>query len=67
MISLYVYLGSFGVSLLQEGLTPRKIALQLVGLVLAIGAAAYTTRVTQKALKPECLADEEAQAIESSS
>ncbi|HIK16974.1 MAG TPA: TVP38/TMEM64 family protein [Leptolyngbyaceae cyanobacterium M33_DOE_097] len=66
MISLYVYLGSFGVSLLQEGLTPRKIALQSVGLVLAIGAAAYTTRVTKRALTPECPVDEEPQAVESS-
>jgi len=59
MISLYVYLGSFGVSLLQEGLTPRKIALQSMGLILAIGAVVYTTHVTQKALTPECPADEE--------
>jgi uncharacterized membrane protein YdjX (TVP38/TMEM64 family) len=54
VITLYVYLGTFGVSLLQEGLTPRKIILQAVGIVLAIGAAVYTTRITRKALTPEC-------------
>ncbi|MBD3884666.1 TVP38/TMEM64 family protein [Phormidium tenue FACHB-886] len=54
VIALYVYLGSFGVALLQEGLTPRKLALQSVGIVLAIGAALYTTRIARKALTPEC-------------
>ena len=54
IIALYVYLGSFGVRLLQEGLTPGKIALQSFGAVLAIGAALYTTRLARKALTPVC-------------
>lgn len=52
VIGIYVYLGSFGVSLLQEGLTPRKVALQAAGVVLAIGAVFYTTRLARKALTP---------------
>lgn len=58
VITLYVYLGSFGVSLLRNGMTPEKIALQLGGLVLAIAAALYTTRLTRQALKPECPVEE---------
>jgi uncharacterized membrane protein YdjX (TVP38/TMEM64 family) len=54
VIVLYVYLGSFGLSLLQEGLTPRKLALQAAGAVLAIAAALYTTRLARKALTPQC-------------
>ena len=57
VIGLYVYLGSFGVRLLQEGLTPGKLALQSVGALLAIAAAFYTTRLTRKALTPECAAE----------
>lgn len=66
VISLYVYLGSFGVRLLTDGLTPGKLALQSVGLVLALGAGIYTTRLTKKALKPKCSApepDRQAQAV----
>lgn len=58
VIALYVYLGSFGVALLQDGFTPQKLALQSVGLVLAIGAAIYTTRVARKALTPSCPAED---------
>lgn len=58
VITLYVYLGSFGISLLQEGLTPRKLALQSVGIILAIGAALYTTRIARKALTPDCPLEE---------
>ncbi|MDX2214140.1 MAG: TVP38/TMEM64 family protein [Oculatellaceae cyanobacterium bins.114] len=54
VIALYVYLGSFGISILKTGVTPEKIAIQSVGLLLAIGAAIYTTRLTRKALMPEC-------------
>lgn len=66
VISLYVYLGSFGVRLLTDGLTPGKLALQSVGLVLALGAGIYTTRLTKKALKSKCSAPEpnrQAQAV----
>ncbi|XGV98585.1 MAG: TVP38/TMEM64 family protein [Leptolyngbya sp. BL-A-14] len=62
VIGIYVYLGSFGVSLLQEGLTPRKLALQSAGVVLAIGAALYTTRLARKALKPACEQENSTQA-----
>lgn len=58
IIALYVYLGSFGISLLQEGLTPRKLALQSVGIILAIGAALYTTRIARKAMTPDCASEE---------
>ncbi len=55
VIALYVYVGAFGMRLLShDGLTPGKIALQLVGVVLAIGAAAYATRLTRQALTPSC-------------
>ncbi|MBD2460616.1 TVP38/TMEM64 family protein [Oscillatoria sp. FACHB-1407] len=57
VIALYVYLGSFGASLLSSEVTPGKIALQLAGLLLAIGAALYTTRLTRKALAPPCPAN----------
>jgi uncharacterized membrane protein YdjX (TVP38/TMEM64 family) len=53
VITLYVYLGSFGLSLvLDDELTPEKVALQGVGAVLAMIAAWYTTRVTRQALNP---------------
>jgi uncharacterized membrane protein YdjX (TVP38/TMEM64 family) len=54
VIALYVYLGSFGVRLLEGGLTPGKLALQSAGVALAVGAASYTTRVVQKASAPQC-------------
>lgn len=58
VISLYVYLGTFGVALLQEGLTPRKLILQAVGIIFAIGAGVYTTRIARKALTPDCPSEE---------
>lgn len=54
VISLYVYLGSVGMSMFQGGLTPPKLALQSGGAVLAVGAAVYTTKMAQKALNPKC-------------
>lgn len=54
VLALYVYLGSFGVSLLKGGLSPGKLILQAVGLVLAIAAAFYTTRLVRKNLVPNC-------------
>ncbi|MEA5451852.1 TVP38/TMEM64 family protein [Leptolyngbya sp. CCNP1308] len=53
VITLYVYLGSFGVALFQDGLTTEKLALQGGGAVLAIAAGWYTTNLTRKALQPE--------------
>jgi uncharacterized membrane protein YdjX (TVP38/TMEM64 family) len=54
VIVLYTYMGSFGLSLFHQDFTPGKLALQVGGLILAIAAALYTTRVTKRALKPEC-------------
>jgi uncharacterized membrane protein YdjX (TVP38/TMEM64 family) len=50
VITLYVYMGSFGISLFDNRPTPGKLALQLVGLLLAIVAAVYTTRLVRKTL-----------------
>lgn len=61
VIALYVYLGSFGISLLQEGFTPEKLALQSVGFVFAVMAGFYTTRIVRKALSFECSTDTSAQ------
>lgn len=58
VIVLYVYLGSFGVSLFRSEITFQKVALQAGGAVLAIAAAIYTTRLANKALQPECPAEE---------
>ena len=59
MIAVYVYLGSFGVSLLQGGLTPGKVALQVVGVALAIAAGWYMTRLVRRSLNPECPVEEQ--------
>jgi len=58
VLALYVYLGSFGSSLLRGGLTPGKLVVQAVGFAFAIVAAFYTTRLVQKSLKPSCPVDE---------
>jgi uncharacterized membrane protein YdjX (TVP38/TMEM64 family) len=58
VIALYVYLGSFGGSLIDNRPTPGKLALQLTGLALAIGAAVYTTRLTRKVLSGEYATEE---------
>lgn len=70
VIALYVYLGSFGGRLLTDGLTPGKLALQSVGLLLALVAAIYTTRLARKALTSECPPEEsnqQAQAVSQNS
>ncbi|HEY9876880.1 MAG TPA: TVP38/TMEM64 family protein [Leptolyngbyaceae cyanobacterium] len=54
VITLYAYLGSFGTYLLNGEITVQKVALQVVGLILAVIAALYITRVTRKALSPTC-------------
>lgn len=53
VISLYVYLGSFSSSMLEGDLTPEKLALQVVGVLLAICAALYTTRLAKKQLSSQ--------------
>lgn len=55
VITLYVYLGSFGVALFHEGLTAEKLALQGGGAVLALSAGWYTTNLTRRALNPDDL------------
>lgn len=60
VILLYVYLGSFGLSLFTGNLTPQKLALQAVGLAVTIVMAIYTTRFAKKALTPTCSASEDA-------
>lgn len=54
VITLYAYLGSFGTYLLNGEITLQKVALQAVGLVIALIAALYITRITRKALTPPC-------------
>ncbi|MBD2257992.1 TVP38/TMEM64 family protein [Pseudanabaena sp. FACHB-2040] len=54
VILLYAYLGSFGTYLLNSEITVEKIAIQVVGLVLALGAALYVTRLTRRAIIPQC-------------
>ncbi|MFQ4137104.1 TVP38/TMEM64 family protein [Nodosilinea sp. PGN35] len=60
VILLYTYLGSFGTSLLSDEVTPENLLLQGFGLLLALGAALYTTRLVRKALIPQYPMDEEA-------
>lgn len=54
VISLYVYIGAMGINFFTDDISVGKIGLQLVGLLLAISAAFYTTKTVQKALTPEC-------------
>ncbi|MBD0334559.1 MAG: TVP38/TMEM64 family protein [Cyanobacteria bacterium Co-bin13] len=54
VILLYAYLGSFGTYLLNGEITVEKVAIQVVGLVLALGAALYVTRLTRRAIIPQC-------------
>lgn len=61
VITLYVYLGSFGAKLLTDGLTPPKLALQTLGLGLAVTAGFYTTRLTQQAMAEPCPAEDSEQ------
>lgn len=57
VISLYVYLGSFGSFLFAGKLTPQKLALQALGLLVTMGAAFYTTHFAKKYLTPKCPTD----------
>ncbi|MEM8780489.1 MAG: TVP38/TMEM64 family protein [Cyanobacteria bacterium P01_G01_bin.49] len=52
IVSFYVYMGYFGMNLLGNNTKPSVLALQSVGLVIAIGVAIYTTHLAQKALSP---------------
>jgi hypothetical protein len=50
VIMLYAYMGSFGTYLLGDEITLEKVVIQGAGLLLAIGAALYTTRLVRKAM-----------------
>ena len=58
VIVFYTYFGSFGASLFQDEITQGDILLQGVGLVLALTAGFYTTRLVRKALIPPREKDE---------
>ena len=66
VIALYAYLGSFGTYLLSSEITIEKVAIQGVGLLLALGAALYVTSLVRKALIPQCPAKEPDKEPESS-
>lgn len=51
VIVLYVYLASFSTFVFSDKLTPSKLALQTVGLLVTIGTALYTTRFARRALR----------------
>jgi hypothetical protein len=53
VIALYVYLGSAGANLASGGNTPGKMALQIFGLCVTVGAVTYTTKLAKKTLSPE--------------
>lgn len=50
VIVFYVYIASFGIFVFSDKLTPSKLALQTLGLLVTIGTALYTTRLARKAL-----------------
>lgn len=50
VIVVYIYLGSFGMSLLKPELSPGKMVLQAIGLLLTISAALYITRTLKRSL-----------------
>ncbi|NJM85526.1 MAG: VTT domain-containing protein [Leptolyngbyaceae cyanobacterium RM2_2_21] len=50
VLSFYVYIGYFGISLLGRNTQPGVLALQAGGLVAAIAAALYATHLAQAAL-----------------
>lgn len=45
VIGLYTYMGSFGTYLLSSEITAQKVAIQGAGLVVALAAALYITRL----------------------
>ncbi|MBE9180419.1 TVP38/TMEM64 family protein [Oculatella sp. LEGE 06141] len=50
IIGLYVYVGYFGGAMLRQGASPQALAIQAVGLAIAVVAAIYTTRLAKSAL-----------------
>jgi uncharacterized membrane protein YdjX (TVP38/TMEM64 family) len=59
IIGLYVYLGSAGANLASGGNSPGKIALQVLGLGVTVGAIAYTTKLAKKTLSSESASPKE--------
>ncbi|MBE9043276.1 TVP38/TMEM64 family protein [Pleurocapsales cyanobacterium LEGE 10410] len=45
VISLYIYLASVGINLLSGGNDPKQIAASVIGLITALMAIAYTTKL----------------------
>lgn len=66
VIALYTYLGSFGTYLLSSEITVQKVALQGVGLLLAIGAALYITRLVRRTIIPQCPLEETDETLQNS-
>lgn len=58
VITLYVYLGSFGSFLFAGELSAGKLGIQAVGLFISLAAAWYTTRFARQALTPKCPAEQ---------
>lgn len=50
IVSFYVYIGHFGLNLLEQSKKPGGLLLQLAGVGVAIAAAVHTTRLAQKTL-----------------
>lgn len=51
VIFTYVYIGTFGASILTSDQSPQKLALQSLGLLATVGVMIYTTRLAASALK----------------
>lgn len=51
VIFTYVYIGTFGASILTLDQSPQRLAFQAVGLLATIGVMFYTTRLAASALK----------------
>lgn len=54
VIVVYVYIASFSTFLFSDKLTPSKLALQALGLLVTIGTALYMTRLVRQALQLDC-------------
>jgi uncharacterized membrane protein YdjX (TVP38/TMEM64 family) len=50
VVTLYVYLGAFGMRLIQGDNSPQNLALRGFGLIFTISAAFYTTRWARRAI-----------------
>lgn len=53
VIFTYVYIGTFGASILALDQSPQRIAFQALGLLATVGVMFYTTRLAASALKED--------------